>query len=161
MMIRAILGERYPTADETLYHRVTHRVREYIDKSTGIETLVQMEALVEMVTEFGVVPACDIVDKFGYKTIYNDALIAVVKGRLAKYQRGELNIDDLTVKGAVAFLQSLRGMGVTLYLASGTDHDDVRAEALALGYADLFDGGIYGALGEVNAHSKRRSSSAS
>jgi len=156
MMIRAILGERYRTAGETLYQRVAHRVREYIDKSTGIETLVQMEALVGMVTEFGVVPARDILDRSGYKDIYNDALMAVVNGRLAKYRRGELNIDDLTVKGAVACLRSLRAMGVTLYLASGTDHDDVRHEAQALGYADLFNGGIYGALGEVNAHSKRR-----
>jgi bifunctional ADP-heptose synthase (sugar kinase/adenylyltransferase)/phosphoglycolate phosphatase-like HAD superfamily hydrolase len=138
------------------WERMAHRVREYIDKSTGIETLVQMEALVGMVTEFGVVPARDILDRSGYKDIYNDALMAVVNGRLAKYRRGELNIDDLTVKGAVACLRSLRAMGVTLYLASGTDHDDVRNEAQALGYADLFNGGIYGALGEVNAHSKRR-----
>jgi phosphoglycolate phosphatase-like HAD superfamily hydrolase len=156
MMIRAILGERYRTADEALYQRVAHRVRDYIDKSTGIETLVQMEALVEMVTEFGVVSTRDILDTFGYKALYNDALMAVVNGRLAKYRRGELDIDDLTVKGAVACLQSLRAMGVTLYLASGTDHDDVRNEAQALGYADLFNGGIYGALGEVNANSKRR-----
>jgi len=156
MMIRAILGDRYVTADETLYHRVVHRVREYIDRSTGIETLVQMEALVEMVREFGVVPAHDILDRSGYKALYNDALMAVVSGRLAKYRRGELNIDDLTVKGAVAFLRSLRATGVTLYLASGTDHDDVHKEAQALGYADLFDGGIYGALGQVNAQSKRQ-----
>jgi len=156
MMIRAILGDRYETADETLYHRVVHRVREYIDRSTGIETLVQMEALVEMVREFGVVPAHDILDRSGYKALYNDALMAVVSGRLAKYRRGELNIDDLTVKGAVAFLRSLRATGVTLYLASGTDHDDVHKEAQALGYADLFDGGIYGALGQVNAQSKRQ-----
>jgi phosphoglycolate phosphatase-like HAD superfamily hydrolase len=156
VMIRAILGERYGTADETLYRRVAHRVGEYIDKSTGIETRVQMEALVEMVAEFGIVPAREILDKSGYKAIYNDALIAVVNGRLAKFRRGELNLDDLTVKGAVAFLQSLRAMGVTLYLASGTDHEDVRHEAQALGYADLFNGGVYGALGEVKAHSKRR-----
>ena len=156
MMIRAILGDRYATADETLYHRVVHRVREYIDRSTGIETLVQMDALVDMVEEFGVVPLPDVLDKFGYKAIYNEALMAVVNGRLAKYQRGELGLDDLTVKGAVAFLRSLRATGITLYLASGTDHEDVRREAQALGYADLFDGGIYGALGEVNAQSKRQ-----
>jgi bifunctional ADP-heptose synthase (sugar kinase/adenylyltransferase)/phosphoglycolate phosphatase-like HAD superfamily hydrolase len=156
MMIRAILGERYATADETLYHRVAHRVRDYIDKSTGIETLVQMEALVGMVGEFGIVPARDILDTAGYKAIYNDALMAVVNGRLAKFQRGELNLDDFTVKGAVPFLRALRAMGVTLYLASGTDHDDVRREAEALGYADLFDGGIYGALGRAQAHAKRR-----
>jgi hypothetical protein len=56
----------------------------------------------------------------------------------------------------VAFLRSLRAMGMTLYLASGTDDEDVRREAQALGYAGLFDGGIYGALGEVNAQSKRQ-----
>jgi phosphoglycolate phosphatase-like HAD superfamily hydrolase len=156
MMIRAILGSRFATADETLYHRVAHRVRDYIDKSTGIETLVQMEALVGMVEEFGIVPACDILDTAGYKAIYNDALMAVVSGRLAKYRRGELNIDDLTIKGALPFLRSLRAMGAALYLASGTDHDDVRREAEALGYADLFDGGIYGALDRSQPHAKRR-----
>jgi len=156
MMIRAVLGERYATADEALYHRVAHRVREYIDKSTGIETLVQMEALVGMVREFGIVPASAVLDAPGYKALYTDALTEVVDGRLAKFHRGELNIDDLTVKGAVAFLRSLRAMGVTLYLASGTDHDDVRREAEALGYAALFDGGIYGALDRAQAHAKRR-----
>ena len=156
MMIRAILGERYASADETLYHRVVHRVRDYIDKSTGIETLVQMAALVEMVREFGVVPPRDILDTAGYKAIYNDALMAVVDGRLAKFRRGELDIDDVTVKGAVAFLRSLRHLGVTLYLASGTDDGEVRREAEALGYASLFDGGIYGALDRAQAHAKRR-----
>jgi bifunctional ADP-heptose synthase (sugar kinase/adenylyltransferase)/phosphoglycolate phosphatase-like HAD superfamily hydrolase len=156
MMIRAILGDRYRTADETLYHRVAHRVREYIFKSTGIETLVQMEALADMVREFAVVPGSDVLDAAGYKAIYDAALMEVVGARLAKYRRGELNLDDLTVKGAVAFLRSLRAMGLTLYLASGTDDGDVRSEAQALGYADLFDGGIYGALGERGAHTKRR-----
>ena len=156
MMIRAILGGRYASADETLYHRVVHRVRDYIDKSTGIETLVQMAALVDMVREFGVVPPRDILDTPGYKAIYNDALMAVVDGRLAKFRRGELDIDDVTVKGAVAFLRSLRDLGVTLYLASGTDDGEVRKEAEALGYASLFDGGIYGALDRAQAHAKRR-----
>ena len=87
---------------------------------------------------------------------YNAALMEVVSGRLAKFRRGELSLDDLTVKGAVPFLRSLRAMGVTLYLASGTDHDDLRQEAQALGYADLFDGGIYGALGDAASHAKRR-----
>jgi len=156
MMIRAILGGRYETADEALYQRVAHRVRDYIDKSTGIETLVQMEALIGMVREFGIVPSAEVLDTAGYKEIYNKALMGVVDGRLAKLRRGELNIDDLTVKGAVPFLRDLRAMGLTLYLASGTDHDDVRREAEALGYAELFDGGIYGALDRGQPHAKRR-----
>jgi len=156
VMVRAILGDRYGSADETLYNRVRHRVLDYIDKSTGIETLVQMRALVGMVREFGVVPASGILDDGGYKAIYNDALMAVVNGRLAKFRRGELGIEDLTIKGAVDFLRSLREMGITLYLASGTDDADVRREAEALGYAELFDGGIYGALDGRQPHSKRR-----
>ena len=82
--------------------------------------------------------------------------MAVVDGRLAKFRRGELNLDDVTVKGAVAFLRRCGDLGITLYLASGTDDDDVRHEAEALGYASLFDGGIYGALDRAQAHAKRR-----
>jgi rfaE bifunctional protein kinase chain/domain len=156
LMIRAILGGRYDTADETLYQRVAHRVRDYIDKSTGIETMVQMDALVGMVREFGIVPPDDVLDTAGYKAIYNQALVAVVDGRLAKFRRGELDLDDLTIKGAVPFLRDLRSLGLTLYLASGTDDDDVRREAEALGYADLFNGGIYGALDRGQPHAKRR-----
>jgi rfaE bifunctional protein kinase chain/domain len=156
MMIRAILGSRYDSADETLYQRAAHRVRDYIDRSTGIETLVQMGALVAMVREFDIVPPHEVLDAAGYKAVYNTALMDVVTRRLEKFHRGELNLDDVTVKGAVPFLRALREMGVTLYLASGTDHDDVRHEAEALGYAGLFDGGIYGALGDGQAHSKRR-----
>jgi hypothetical protein len=44
---------------------------------------------------------------------------------------------------------------VTLYLASGTDHADVVAESQALGYADLFNGGIYGATGDIDNCSKK------
>ena len=44
---------------------------------------------------------------------------------------------------------------MVLYLASGTDHDDVLAEAQALGYADLFEDRIYGAVGDVSRYSKK------
>ncbi|MBA7690203.1 Ribokinase [subsurface metagenome] len=56
VMVKAILGDKYETADETLYHKVRNRVADYIDKSTGIQTIIQMEALVEMVKEFGMLP---------------------------------------------------------------------------------------------------------
>jgi len=52
-------------------------------------------------------------------------------------------------------LHRLRRRGVTLYLASGTDRQDVIAEAAALGYAELFEGRIYGALGDVRKYSKK------
>jgi len=40
-------------------------------------------------------------------------------------------------------------------LASGTDHQDVVTESNALGYAEFFDGGIYGALGDITKYSKK------
>lgn len=155
VMIRAILGDEYETADETVYHKARNRVLDYINQSTGIQTIVQMEALVEMVQEFGVVPADKIQDKFGYKQVYNDALMEVVNKRIEKFKRGELDISDYTVKGAVEFLRALKERDVRLYLASGTDRQDVVAEAEALGYADLFDGGIYGSVGDVAKYSKK------
>ena len=155
VMIKAILGDKYKTADETLYHKVRNRVLDYIDKSTGIQTIVQMEALVEMVTEFGVVSPEKILDKFGYKEIYNDALMKLVNERIEKFKRGELDISDYTIKGALVLLKALRQRGIKLYLASGTDHADVVAESEALGYADLFDGGIYGAVGDIAKYSKK------
>jgi len=36
VMVKAILGDKYQTADETLYYKVRNRVADYIDKSTGI-----------------------------------------------------------------------------------------------------------------------------
>jgi rfaE bifunctional protein kinase chain/domain len=155
VMIKAILGDRYENADQRLYEKVRSRVLDYIDKSTGIQTIAQMQALVEMVQEFGLVLPEKILDRFGYKRLYNDALMEMVGERVAKLKRGQLNTDDFTVKGGVEFCQALRERGVTLYLASGTDHDDVVAESQALGCAELFNGGIYGAVGDITNCSKK------
>ena len=155
VMMKAILGDRYQTADEGLYQKVRDRVLEYIDQSTGVQTLVQMEALVGMVREFGLVPPEKVLDRFGYKKLYNDALMEMVSERIARLRRGQLDVTDFTIKGAVAFAQALRQRGVTLYLASGTDHADVVAESKALGFADLFNGGIYGATGDIDSCSKK------
>jgi len=155
VMIKAILGDRYETADEAQYQKVRCRVLDYIDKSTGVQTLVQMEALVEMVREFGFVPRDKILDRFGYKRIYNDALMEMVGERIARLRRGQLDTRDFTIKGSIEFVKALRERGVTLYLASGTDHADVVAESGALGYADLFNGGIYGAVGDITSCSKK------
>ncbi|HKJ69503.1 MAG TPA: PfkB family carbohydrate kinase [bacterium] len=156
VMMQAILGDRYASADQQLFAEVQNQVRDYIDQSTGIQTIVQMATLVELVKEFGIVPEEEILDKHGYKDMYNDALMELVHHRIAKFQSGQLDRRDYTIKGAVEFLQRVKNQGVTLYLASGTDRQDVENEASILGYADLFDGGIYGAMGDVDRYSKKR-----
>lgn len=155
VMMKAILGDSYDTIDAAGFKKVQRETQEFIHKTTGIQTIYQMEGLVNMVREAGYVPEDQILDKFQYKQIYNDALMELVNKRMAKLQAGELDWEDYTMKGAVAFLHELKERGVVMYLASGTDVDDVRHEATVLGYADLFDGGIYGALREYTKFSKK------
>jgi len=148
-------ASRRGTTSDALFRKVQQRVLDYIDKSTGIQTIAQMQGLVEIVREFGLVPADQILDRFGYKRIYNEALMQMVNERIARLERGQLDVTDFTIKGAVEFARALRERGVTLYLASGTDHADVLHEARVLGHADLFNGGIYGAVGDVDSCSKK------
>ena len=155
VMIRAILGPRYQDADETLYHKVVSTVRKFIDQTTGVQTLVQMHSLVGIVKQFGCVPEAEILDPQGYKKLYNDALMSVVHQRMAKLERGELDRADFLVKNVRALLERLHAAGVKLYLASGTDEADVIAEAKALGYESLFEGRIYGAVGDISVEAKR------
>ncbi len=155
VMIKAILGDKYKTADKILFDKVRNRVLSFIDLSTGIQTIIQMEGLVQLVDEFDIVPKNEILDKFEYKEIYNSALMQMVNKRIEKLNRGELTVDDYIVKGAVEFLESLKAKGVKFYLASGTDRDDVINEAKVLGYSDLFEGEIHGAVGDVSKYSKR------
>jgi len=155
VMVKAILGEHYHQATEEEYLRVTGHVRDYIDKSTGIQTILQMQALQEMVSEYGYVNKEDILAAHGYKEIYNQALMELINKRLKRLKEGELEVSDFTVKGSVAFLKQLAQKGIRLYLASGTDQQDVINEAGVLGYADLFQGGIFGAVGDVKQYSKK------
>ena len=156
VMIKAILGNSYECADETLYCKVRDRVRSYINQSTGIQTILQMAGLVEMVREFGIVPPDKILDSLAYKAIYNRALMDMVGRRIEKLKQRELDVTDYTIKGVISFLQTLREKGVELYLASGTDRKDAVKEANALSYANLFNGGIYGALDDINKFSKKK-----
>lgn len=155
MMIKAVLGECYHDADEALYHKVSLRVNEFIDKTTGVQTLVQMKGLIELIKEFGLVAEGQMLDEFGYKQIYNNELLRMVNMREKKLKNGELSVNDFAVKNAVTLLKKLHEAGVKLYLASGTDEDDVKKEASIMGYAHLFDGGIYGAVGDITKEAKK------
>jgi sugar/nucleoside kinase (ribokinase family)/phosphoglycolate phosphatase-like HAD superfamily hydrolase len=155
VMIKAILGTQFNSVDTGTYQEVKKRVLEFIDMSTGIQTIVQMEGLVGMVDEFNFVPKNEILDKLGYKKLYNDALMEVVNKRIEKFKSGQLSMEDFTLKGAVDFLKLLKKKGEKLYLASGTDKEDVLNEAKILGYANLFDGEIHGAIGDITKYSKK------
>lgn len=155
MMVQAVLGPRYETADATLFARVTKEVRSFIDRTTGIQTLVQMKGLAELVRQSGFVDPSQILDEHGYKHIFNQDLLKMIGKRMEKLESGELDPSDFQMKNAMLLLRELHRRGIKLYLASGTDVADVIAEATAMGYADLFEGRIFGAVGDINVEAKK------
>jgi phosphoglycolate phosphatase-like HAD superfamily hydrolase len=155
MMVRAILGAEYENASGALFAEVTGKVRRLIDRTTGIQTLMQMKGLVDLVRGGGFVPVSDILDEHGYKKIFNDDLMKLIHRRVAKLANGELVSADFQIKNSGLLIKELHQRGIKLYLASGTDQADVIAEATAMGYADLFEGRIFGSVGDIKADAKK------
>jgi phosphoglycolate phosphatase-like HAD superfamily hydrolase len=114
-----------------------------------------MKILIGLIKEFGFVAEDKMLDEFGYKEIYNNELIEMVRKREEKLQKNELIIADLTIKNAIPFLEMLHNEGIRLYLTSGTDEADVKHEAAVLGYDKFFDGRILGATGDINVETKK------
>ena len=112
------------------------KIDAYIDSSTGIQTVYQMEWLKNEVANAGFgKPERDV---WWYKDEYNNRLMEEVKCRIARLESGEDKPEQYLIKGATEFLNTLRNMGISAYLASGTDHKDVVHEATILGVADMF-----------------------
>lgn len=111
------------------------QVSDYIDDSTGIQTIFQMRALRDMVAEAGV---CESRDEWEYKAEYNRRLMVSVNRRVQRLTDGELSAEDYMIKGSKALLQRLCDAGVKLYVASGTDHGDVCREIKSLGMDGYF-----------------------
>ena len=129
--------------------------RKFIVKSTGIQTISQMVMLVDIVRRWGIVPESEILTAKQYKDIYNDALLKYIDHRLRSVETGALSPEETTIEGSISLLRSLAQAGVKIYLASGTDIEDVKHEATILGYADCFTGGIFGSVGDVKNDPKR------
>ena len=132
LMLESISGgkkEAYPPELE-------EKVDNYIDTSTGIQTVYQMQWLKEETEKAGF--GSEEKDAWYYKDEYNRRLMEEIKGRIKSLETKEKSPDDFLIKGAKEFLKMLIDSGVEVYLASGTDHKDVVKEASALGVADKF-----------------------
>ena len=125
-------------------------VVEFVDRLTGKQTIYQMMQLRDEIEKRGGTPK----EPLAYKDEYNHRLLPVVEERIAGLAAGTLTADPLRVPMSLEFLQSLREMRISCYLASGTDVEFVKNEASLLGVAEYFDGGIFGALREYKKFSK-------
>ena len=109
-------------------------VRRYIDESTGIQTIFQMRWLADEITRRGGTAE----DPWVYKDEYNRRLMLEVQRRRDAVTSGEEPAERYCIPGGREFLEALQERGVTMYAASGTDEEDVQAEAGVLGFAQYF-----------------------
>ena len=118
---------------------------------TGKDTLYQMIALAEQVKVRGGTP----LDPREYKQEFLNRLFAVSRPRIQQLRDGSCAPDQYLVPGTRALLEDLRARGLRLYLASGTDDAHLKEKAGLLDVTRYFDGGVYGALPDPDAFSKR------
>jgi len=147
--VEMICGAHPATAE------IEREVAQMIDETTGIQTIFQMQRLVEMVRAHGLVPESEIQDPWGYKQVYNDRLMVPVRERIARLESGALTVEQVTVRGAFEFLRLLQAKGVHMYVFSGTDREDVRNEAAKVGAAPYFEE-IWGAIPSIDEYSKEK-----
>ncbi len=127
--VMAPMMEEYLSKTEN----VKEKVKEFIDASTGIQTILQMKWLAEQVALQGDTP----LDIWEYKAEYNRRLMENVIKKRELALSGHRN--EYLIKGAEDFLKALKEKGIKLYAASGTDDADVKKEAEVLGVDHYFD----------------------
>ena len=125
-------------------------VEDFVWRLTGQETVYQMIELADQVRRRGGVP----LDPIRYKHMYLDLLWSRIRDRVERLRAGTAQPDDYLVPGSRRLLEALRGRGMTLYVASGTDEPYMKEEARLLDVERYFDGGIFGALDDYKSFSK-------
>lgn len=148
MMLEMICPGKEPPA------AIEQEIREYIDQSTGILTIRQMEWLAMAVQRHGL--STDVKSAAEYKRIYVERIRQKVEIRVALLKKGRVTLGELVVPGSFEFISWLSERGYRLYLASGTDHEDVLRESGILGLDLYFSPHIYGALDESEANDKEK-----
>jgi phosphoglycolate phosphatase-like HAD superfamily hydrolase len=148
VMLDAICAGKIPSVE------LVAEVRDYIDLSTGTLTITQMQWLAEKVNSYGIEKKP--LSAAAYKKRYLDELMVSVSKRLEALEKGTASSDDNLIQGAREILRGLSEKGVLLYIASGSDHEDVLCETHALGISNYFEDRIYGALDASEANGKER-----
>lgn len=147
-MMVEVLGELKTGETEEQLRQV---IEGFVWRLTGKETVYQMMALADEVKLRGGTP----LDPLAYKQRYLDLLSNVIGGRLDDLRQGRCPPDRYLVPGARAVLEGLRERGMTVYLASGTDDVFVQEEARLLDVTRYCNGGVFGALDDLQTFSKR------
>jgi phosphoglycolate phosphatase-like HAD superfamily hydrolase len=126
------------------------RVESFVARLTGEQTIYQMIELARQVEQRGGQPRAAL----DYKRRYHDLLMQKIRHRREELRQGRVPPERYLVPGSRAILESLRGRGLNLYCASGTDETYTLEEARLLDIAQYFEGRIYGARDDYQNFSK-------
>jgi phosphoglycolate phosphatase-like HAD superfamily hydrolase len=147
MMVEALVDLHTGESEAEL----TAVVREFVYRLTGKQTIYQMIELSRQITLRGGTPLDPIVYKKRYLHLLHDR----IAHRLHDLRQDRSSVGKYIVPGSLELLEALRLRGLTLYLASGTDQEYMRAEADLLGVTPFFNGGVFGALDDYKSFSKK------
>ena len=125
-------------------------VEDFVWKLTGKETIYQMIAFAEAVEARG----GKALEPLVYKKMYLDLLWLKIESRVEALRKGQADPEQYLVPGSRALLEKLKGRGLKMYLASGTDEIYMKEEARLLGVTQYFEGCVYGALDDYKTFSK-------
>jgi phosphoglycolate phosphatase-like HAD superfamily hydrolase len=125
-------------------------VNDYVALTTGKQTIYQMIRLAEEVEKRGGHPK----DPLHYKNQYHDQLMSHINNRVEGLRLGSQLPEDWVVPGALGILEVMKNLGVSCFLASGTDEKYVFDEADLLGVSKYFKQ-IYGAIDDYKNFSKK------
>ena len=130
---------------------VERMVLDDIMRLNGKQTIYQMIQLAGRIEERGGQPR----EPLWYKHEYLRRLEDHIGARTDGLARGDIPADDLLVHGVRALLEHLSGLGLRLYLASGTDEAAVKREADLLDISKYFGPNIHGAQDDYKSFSKK------
>jgi phosphoglycolate phosphatase len=117
----------------------------------GKQTIYQMIQFAERVRERGGAPQ----EPLWYKHEYLRRLNEKIADRLTGLKSGTIAAEKYLLHGSIGLLEDLKRRGLTMYLASGTDEQFVKAEAELLGVTKYFGPRIYGAKDDYKSFSKK------
>lgn len=126
-------------------------INDFVDYNTGKQTIYQCISLHDAIKQGGGVPQ----KPQSYKDEFHRRLLEKIQYRLTGLEHKTLDCKDWVVPGSYELLTALRKLGITLFLASGTDEVYVRNEAKLLGVSEFFNGGIFGAQTDYKMFSKK------
>jgi len=127
-------------------------VEQFVMALNGHPTVVQMARFVEEVRARGGSPD----DPRAYAAEYRRRLMGVVRQRWNLLESGRVGPEEWVVPNAHAILRDLRARGVPIYLASGTELEDIRHEGSLLKVLASFGEHVYAPHDSDPAFSKGR-----